>query len=103
MNRRRCPLAESAEWPAPAARSGCAAEQTLEQVAEIGRLGSTEVEIFEALRAAGARLRTAGALRIAAEAAAERHLRIAFLVDFAAVVLGAFVFVGEQIVGGGDL
>src|SRR5688572_6216976 len=39
----------------------------------------------------------------AAKARAERHARIAILVDLAAVVAGALVLVGKEIVGSGHL
>src|SRR6185312_16393731 len=98
---RRRALAEPAERAA-ASRTAArrAAEQPFEQVAEVGGVGAAEIEILETLSArsgAGAR---SGARRIAAEAAAKRHLGIAVLIDLTAVVARALVLVRQQVIGG---
>ena len=91
-------LSEAAEWPATRAAPRGTPEQSLEQVAKVGAItAAAEVEVLET----GARLRPARTRRIAAKAAAERHLGIAFLVDLTAIVLGALVLVRQQVVGRG--
>src|SRR6185312_586205 len=89
-------LAESTERTSGASTAGTA-EQAFEQVAQVRALRTTEIEVLEPR----ARLRAARSCRIAAEPAAERHLRIALLVDLAPVIAGALVLVGQQVVGGG--
>src|SRR6185369_1866598 len=94
---------KATERPSARASSGRAPEQPFEKVAEVGCISATaasEIEILEA----GARLRASTATRlVAAEAAPERHLGIAFLVDLAPVVTRALILVGQQVVRGGDL
>src|SRR5215218_229713 len=100
--RRARPLAEPAEAAsALLAATGGGAEQAFEQVAKVRRIAA-EVELVETRRRTTG-LRAGSAPRVAAEAAAERHLRIAFLVDLAAVVLRAFVLVRQQVVRMRDL
>src|SRR5688500_1372045 len=80
---------------APAA----AAEQALEQVAEVdaNRATAGEIEIFEPRRARP--WTAAGKAPAWKSAPAERHLGIAVLVDLAAVVARALVLVGQQVIG----
>src|SRR5205085_5039601 len=86
-------------WPTVA---GSGIEQALEQVTEVAGL-TGEVEPFEAAPAARrARMRPSSA-RIASKARSERHFWIAVLVDFPAVVAGALVLVGQQVIGRRDL
>ena len=85
---------------AAAAPAAATAEQAFEQVAEIGRVASkAALEAVERRRFAP-RTRPPPPPK---PPEAERHLRIALLVDLAAVVLGALVLVGQQIVGGRHL
>src|SRR5206468_9498363 len=80
-------------------RSG-SAEQPFEQVRQVRSPFCLEAE---ALKTPGTRPSPAAAVTAAAEAAPERHLRIAVLVDLAAVVLRPLILVHQQVVGGGDL
>src|SRR6185369_15839059 len=100
LPRRRGALAKTAKAPSALASRRCRTEQAFEQIAEIAGVGAAEVEILEPLRSARARLRPS---RITAEASTERHLRIAVLVDLAAIIARTLVLVGQKIVGRGDL
>ena len=65
---------------------------------EIALLVVAEVEVL-AIGPAKAALRAAAAIAAAAAAEAEGHFRIALLVDLAPVILGAFVLVGQDVIG----
>src|SRR5205085_5465876 len=88
------PMPEAGDRPPPAAPPGAAAEQPLEQVGEVDFL-APRLEPAARRPAKPARRPSAGP----AAAITERHLRIAVLVDLAAVVPRPLVLVGEQVVG----
>jgi hypothetical protein len=88
---RLCALPEAAE----AALIAPAAENAVEDIAEVGRRRIAEIGTATAA-AEAACLRPAAAI-------AERRLGIALLVDLATIILGALILVRQQIVSGRHL
>ena len=102
---RRPLAAEATERPATAATTGAPAQAAENPFEQVGNALLVVAELKGlAIGPAEAALRAAAAIVAArAPAIAEGHLGIALLVNFAPVVLGAFVLVGQDVIGAGDL
>src|SRR5262249_53183385 len=102
--RRSSALSETPETPAgTAAAPRRSSEQAFEKVAEIGIIAA-KVEVLEPGSAwSRARMGSARPSRISAKAGSERHLRIAVLIELAAIILRALVLVRQEIIGVSDL